>query len=338
MSLENESIDYSLVISVCNPDERLLKRCLNAVHNLDTSGITTEVILVDNNSGSPISDLPYVKEFLRKAPSFKTMIVPALGLRNARIAAIKETKGKYIVYFDYDTEPEFDYLQELKKLNEQFPGIAAIGAGDLSVDFIDGIDKKIENYARQAFRERHDKVIKFSGLPEWQECYPFDPGLCISSALLKEYANLARDGRFILPGLNGNQLMIGDDTQMVLLCVNKGWGAGVSPSLKITQTIPGSRASYKYLQQYVFGNGLCYENCMSQVFSDYREKLSHEIISSSRFFRLTINKYFKTLFKPDPDKTFDFIEFISLNAGAYIALNRPVPSAIKRLINFLKLA
>ncbi len=338
MPSEKKSIDYSLVISVCNPDERLLKRCLNAVYNLDITGIAIEVILVDNNCTTPVTNLPYVKEFLRKVPSFKTLIVPAIGLRNARIAAIKETTGKYIVYFDYDNEPEFDYLQELKKLNDQFPQIGAMGAGDLSVDFIDGIDKKIEKYARLAFKERHDTVIKFSGLQEWQPCYPFDAGLCISSALLKEYADLARDGRFTIPGLNGNQLTIGDDAQMVMLCVNKGYGAGVSPKLKIRQTIPEARADYKYVQQFVFGAGLCYENCMAQVVSEYKEKLSQKIISKSTFFRLTLNKYFKTIFRPDPDKTFDFIQFISINAGAYLALNKPVPTPIKRLINYLKLA
>ncbi|MEP7251821.1 MAG: glycosyltransferase [Ginsengibacter sp.] len=338
MQLEKETIDYSLVISVCNPDERLLKRCLNAIYNLDITGINIEVILVDNNCTSPITNLPYVQEFLRKIPSFKTLIVPAVGLRNARIAAIKETSGKYIVYFDYDNEPEFDYMQELKKLNDLFPQIGAIGAGEVSVDFIDGIDKNIEKYARLAFKERHDTATKFSGLHEWQSCYPFDAGLCVSSSLLKEYANLARDGRFIIPGLNGNQLSIGDDTQMVLLSVNKGYGAGTSPSLKIRQTIPQARSNYKYVQQYVFGAGLSHENCMAQVISEYKEKLSLEIISKSKFFWLTIDKYFKTIFKPDPVKTFDFIEFISMNAGAYIALNKPVPTPIKRLINFLKLA
>ena len=338
MSIEKEAIDYSLVITTCNPDERLLKRCLNAVYNLNTKNITTEVILVDNNSATPLSSLPYVKEFLNKVPAIKTITIPALGLRNARIAAIRETRGKYIVYFDYDNEPEVDYLQELKKLNEQFPQIGALGAGDVSIDFIDGIDANIENYARLAFRERHDTVIKFSGLQEWQSCYPFDAGLCISSSLLKEYANLARDGRFIIPGVNGKQLTIGDDTQMVLLCVNKGYGAGVSPMLRIRHNIPEARANYQYLQQHIFGTGLCYENCMAQVFSEYREKLSREIISKSKFFRLTINKYFKTIYKPDPHNTFDLIQFISINAGAYLALNKPVPSAIKRLINYLKLA
>lgn len=338
MSLVKEVIDYSLVISTCNPDERLLKSCLDAVYNLDTTGITTEVILVDNNSAVPVSSLPYVKEFLKKVPPVKIIMVAAQGIRNARIAAIQETKGKYIVYFDYDNEPERDYLQELKKLNDQFPHIGALGPGEVSVNFIDGIDKKIENYARVAFRERHDTAIKFSALQEWQPCYPHDVGLCISSALLKEYAGLARQGRFTIPAVNGKQLTIGDDTQMVLYCVNEGYGAGVSPKLRLGHNIPEARASYKYVQKHVFGTGLCHENCMAQVFSEHKEKLSQEIISKSKFFRLTINKYLKTIFRPDPHNTFDLIQFMSLNAGAYLALNKPVPTSIKRLINFLKLA
>lgn len=338
MSLVKEVIDYSLVISTCNPDERLLKCCLDAVYNLDTTGITTEVILVDNNSAVPVSSLPYVRDFLKKVPPVKIIMVAAQGIRNARIAAIQETKGKHIVYFDYDNEPEKDYLQELKKLNDQFPQVAALGPGEVSVNFIDGIDKKIENYARVAFRERHDTVIKFSGLQDWQSCYPYDVGLCISSALLKEYASLARQGRFTIPGVNGKQLTIGDDTQMVLHCVSEGYGAGVSPKLKLSHNIPEALANYRYLQQHLFGTGLCYENCMAQVFSEYKEKLSGEIISKSKFFRLTINKYVKTIFRPDPHNTFELIQFISLNAGAYLALNKPVPTSIKRLINYLKLA
>src|ERR1700710_3017592 len=102
MALIKYDIDYSIVICTYNPEERLLKRCLDAVHNLDTEGITTEVILVDNNSAVPISTLRYVNDFSKRTPFVKTIMVPAQGLKNARIAAIKEAKGRHIVYFDSD--------------------------------------------------------------------------------------------------------------------------------------------------------------------------------------------------------------------------------------------
>lgn len=337
MTLIKYDIDYSIVICTYDPEERLLKRCLDAVCNLDIDGITTEVILVDNNSTIAVNSLQYVLQFLKKIPFIRTIMVPAQGLKHARIAAIKEARGRHIVFFDSDNEPEKDYLQELKKLNEKFPEVAALGPGDVSVDFIDGIDKKIEDYARIAFQERHEKAIKFSGLREWQSCYPFGTGLCINSFLLKEYVNLSREGRFTMPGRTGNQLTSGDDTQMVLLCISKGYAAGVSPALKIKHIIPETRANYEYLQRLAYGTGLCYETCMVQVFPEYKDELEMKIFSSSKFFRRVLKKYVKVRLNSDPYTIFDLIQFISLNAGAYIALNKPVPASIRQVVKYLKL-
>src|SRR5258705_8210788 len=98
MPLVSYETDYSIVICTYNPEERLLKRCLHAVLNLDTDGITLEVILVDNNSFFPVDGMSYVREYLRKIPYMKTMMVAVQGIKYARIAAIAGAKGKYIIY------------------------------------------------------------------------------------------------------------------------------------------------------------------------------------------------------------------------------------------------
>src|SRR5664279_1881920 len=237
MALVNYNIDYSIVICTYNPDERLLKRCLKAVQNLDTDGITTEVILVDNNSLVPVEGLSYVRDFVRTYPAAKTIMVAVQGVNYARIAAIAESRGKYIIYFDYDNEPDRNYLQELKKLNAKYPQVAALGPGEVAVDFIDGIDESIESYARTAFQERHEEAIKFSSVREWQPCYPFGTGLCTFTFLLKEYIHLTRQGRFTMPDRQGKELTSGEDTQIVFLCISKGYFAGVSPTLQIRRII-----------------------------------------------------------------------------------------------------
>ena len=337
MPLLNYDIDYSIVICTYNPDERLLKRCLNSVYNLDIDGIKTEVILVDNNSLIPLDSLSYVREYVGKLPSMKIILAVQQGVKYARISAIEKAKGKYIVYIDSDNEPERDYLQELKKLNEKFPEVGALGPGEVSVDFIDGIDEKIENYARIAFQERHENAIKFSNLREWQSCYPFGIGLCINTFLLKEYINSARQGRFTMSGRTANHLTSGDDTQMVLLCISKGYFAGISPTLQIKHIIPEARTNYKYLQRLAYGTGLCYETCLSQVFPEYKEKLEQEIISKLEFFKRTLNKYVTARMSSDPHKKFDLVKFIGLNAGVYVALDKPVPAFIKKIVKYLKL-
>lgn len=330
-------IDYTIVIFAYNPDERLLKRCLEGVSNLENNEIVTEVILADNNSSIPLDSLQYVREFIRKIPSLKIIMIAQQGLKYARIAAIEMAKGKHIVFFDYDNEPEKSYLQELKKLNEQYPNVGAWGPGDVSVDFVDGIDKNIEEYARTAFQERHDTTIQSASLREWQPCYPFGTGLCTHAFLLKEYNKLTRLGKFTLQGRSGNQLTSGEDTQMVLFCISKGCFAGVSPTLKLRHIVPGDRANYQYLKRLAYGTGISYQTCLLQVFPEYVEKFHAEILSPSKFTRRTLKKYVRAKMSSDPHKIFELINYITLNAGAYVALDKPPPPLVKKIIKNLRL-
>ena len=337
MPNENHLVDYSIVICTYNPDERLLKRCLNAVHNLDTTGISTEVILVDNNSQVPVETLSYVRDYLAKIRSMKIMLVVKQGVKYARMAAIEQATGKHIVYFDYDNEPESNYLQALKRLNAQYPQVGALGPGNVVVDFIDGIDKTIESYGRVAFQERHEETIKFAGVPEWQPYYPFGTGLCTFAFLLKEYVQMAKQEKFTMPGRKADQLTSGEDTQMILFCISKGYFAGVSPDLKIKHIIPESRANFKYLQRLAYGTALCYQTCLVQVFPGHKNKLKQQVISESKFSTTALKKYLQARLNSDPVKMFDLIQFISLNAGVYEALAKPVPSPVKKIIKNLKL-
>ena len=330
-------IDYSIVICTYNPDERLLKRCLNAVNNLDRNELKTEVILVDNNSSIPVSSLPYVKEYEAKIPSMTILNVSEQGVNHARMAAIEKAMGQYTVYIDYDNEPEQDYLQALKKLNKAYPEVAAWGPGHVWVDFIDGIDETIENYARALFQERHEPEVAVGNTLEWQPCYPYGTGLCTYTLLLKKYNVLAKQGLFTLSGRKGNLLTSGEDTQMILLCVHEGYAVGVSPALKLTHMIPGNRANYQYLLRLIYGTGICYETCVLQVFPQYREQLAQKLISKTKFVRRSLKRYVKTIWRKNPQDQFDLVQYIASNAGVYLALNKPLPSLITRLINSLKI-
>ena len=336
MSLTNYDIDYSIVICTYNPDERLLKRCLQAIYNLDTEGITSEVILVDNSSSTPLDSLPYVREYLRKLPSMKVLMVAVRGVKYGRIAAVAEAKGKYIIYFDHDIEPECNYLQELKKLNIKYPEVAALGPGDVTIDFIDGIEKSLESYARIAFRERHEEAIKFSSIREWQPCYPFGRGLCTYTFLLKEYIHLTKQGRFAIPNKD-KELPDEEDTQLVFLCISKGYFAGVSPTLQLKHIIPKASANDKYLQRLAYLTGVCHETCLVQVFPKHKNKLQHKIISELKFSGLTLKKFIKARLNADPQNVFDLVQFITTHSGVYMALHKPVPTLVKKIVKYLKL-
>lgn len=329
--------DYSIVICTYNPDERLLTRCLKAVSEMDRAGLRTEVILVDNNSKIPVRSLAYVQAHTKNIPDCHILEVKQQGVKYARMAAIEKALGKFTVYIDYDNEPAADYLQELKKLNDRFPQVGAWGPGQVYVDFIDGIDKKIEGYARMAFQERHDEAAEFSTEREWQHCYPFGTGLCTYTFLLKEYIELAEQGRFTQPGRTGAALTSGEDTQMVLLCISRGYAAGVSPSLQMHHIIPRNRANRKYLQRLAWGTGLCYESCMLEVFPERKPLLLRRLMTEAKFSRQALKRTVKATWHRNPMKKFELVRFLSINAGIYTALNKPLPATVVNIVKFLNL-
>jgi glycosyltransferase involved in cell wall biosynthesis len=331
-----ESIDYSIVICTYNPDEQVLKRCLNAVIHLNTANITTEVILVDNNSKERLQELSYVKQYTAKIPGIRHLLVLKQGLTYARMSAIEQANGKHIVFFDDDNEAESEYLQELHKLNTQFPNVAAWGPGNVEVDFVDGVEDNIRKTALWLFQYRTATTIGFASIKEYQPCYPFGTGLCIKTDLCREYMSLVNQGRLTLTGRNGTKLTSGEDTQMVMLCISKGYAAGVSPALRITHIITAKRANRPYLNRLLHGTLVCYETCLLQIFPERREKLEQNIISSAKFSRQTLKKFLTARWKKDPQPTFDLIQFISLHAGVYTALDKPLPAIVNKVMKHLK--
>lgn len=334
----HNNMDFSLVICTYNPDVRILQRCLQAVQNLDTTGLSTEILLVDNNSTTPLSALPCVEAFAKACPQMELLLVKQQGVQYARMAAIERATGTHIVYFDYDNEPQPGYLQALKELTTAYPQVAAWGPGNVEVDFIDGVPEAISGLAYGAFQQRRDTEIRFASEPDWQPCYPFGTGLCTKAFLLKQYVAQASQGMYTLEGRNGNKLSSGEDTQMVLLCIKEGYAAGVAPALKLTHIIPGNRANARYLERLLYGTFVCYELSLLQVFPDQRPKLEAKLMAPARFARKAWVRWMKLRLKPKQQKKFDLIHFISVQAGTYAALDKPLPAIVQHIIDKLAVA
>jgi len=331
------SLDYSIVICTYNPDERLLRRCLKAVAGLNVDGLNTEVLLVDNNSTVPLSTVPYIQEFLTAMTSLRLITELNQGLTPARMAGIRAAEGFCIVFFDDDNEPESGYLQELSYLNREYGHVTAWGPGEISVDFIDGIDPVIERFARSTFQERHDTRIEYANTVEWQHCYPFGTGMCVKAEFLKHFEVLVSGGSFTMPDRQGNSLSSGGDVQIILTCVKEGRAAGVSPGMKLKHMIPAKRANFDYIKRLLYGVYLGGSISRLEVFPEYKEVIVRKLIPASRLSRKIFKKYIKMRFKNKPEKIFDFVMYMAAEAGIYLALDEPVPAIVTRLAKRMKL-
>ncbi|MGX5816679.1 glycosyltransferase [Chitinophaga lutea] len=328
---------YTLLICAYNPDERILRRCLAAVAALRRQGLRTETILADNNSHPAVATLDAVKTYGPLIPGFRILPVPEQGVQFARMAAIEQAKGRYIVYIDYDNEPDAGYLQALEELHRLYPQVAAWGPGHVRVDFLDGVAPGLETYARHLLQERHETTTRFAADPEWQTCYPFGTGLCMETEMLREYVRQAKDGAFSLHGRKGRRLSSGEDTQMVLQAIRNGRFAGVAPELRLRHMIPAERCNLRYLQRLTYGTGVCYDTCLLEVFPSYRERLQQRLLSPAAFTRKSVKQWIRAAWSRKPEQKFELARFLSIHAGIYTALRQPVPPAVAGIIRYLKL-
>lgn len=336
MSAAN-TIDYSIVICTYNPDERILTRCLNAVKNLHVQDLKIEVLLVDNNSHPALPALDYIKSILSQWPSLNLLTVKAQGLTNARVAGIEASNGRMIVFFDDDNEPDPNYLLELAKVSSLHSQVAAWGPGQIQVDFIDGIDKTIENYGRESFQERNDQQVAYADLRSWQSCYPFGTGLCVRADILRAYHELVKQGAFSMTDRKGNQMSSGGDTQIVFYCIQQGYSAGISPGMKLVHIIPGKRANLAYLKRLAYGTGIAYTPLLVEIFPDQKAGVSDAIMDGTKFSRRTLKRYLKLGLNNSTDEIFSLISYIATNCGAYIAMGKQIPGLVGWIIKKLKL-
>ena len=334
MSLTN-IIDYSIIICTYNPDEVIFKRCLAAVAALEAGDFSMEIIVVDNNSSISLSELEYVKSFLRNVPNSRMIKVIEQGLSYARMGGILESKGEQIVFFDDDNEPDVMYLRELNHLNKNYPTVAAWGPGVVNVDFLSNVNPRLLNLAKEAYQDRHETSIAYSNQHSWQDCYPFGTGLAIRRQLCLGYIDGVKAGTFTLSDRKGNELTSGGDTQMVLFSVSKGWAAGVAPNMSLTHMVPAKRITWPYLSSLTYGTNLCYSTCVLEVFPEEMSTVSSFLVKPNKFRVRVLKKMFLLLFDHRVKKKTALIDYIGFVSGAYLALKMPVPSisfwALRRL-------
>ncbi|MBC7566520.1 MAG: glycosyltransferase family 2 protein [Pedobacter sp.] len=329
-------VDYSIIICTYNPDRLVFQRCLNAVQKLKSDDLQVEVILVDNNSSIELSEQDYIQAFLKNVPNSRLISVEEQGLSHARRGGILASKGKQVIFFDDDNEPETHYLEAISYLNINYPHVAAWGPGTIDVDFISGINPQLLNEAKQAFQDRHEMQILYSNQRSWQGCYPFGTGLSLRKDYCLEYIDEVDAGHFTLSGRKENELSSGEDTQMIFFVISKGAAAGVAPSLSVTHIVPQKRTNAAYLKRLTYGTSVCYSTCILEVFPDELNRINTHLVSPGKFRNKVLKKMFGLLFTRKIRKSLALIKYIGAVSGDYIALKRPVPAISNWALKILK--
>ena len=88
-----------------------LKRCLDAIRDLELGDIDFELVIVDNGSSDGTRGL--VEDFATGAPfAVRTIVEPRMGLSRARNAGIRAAKGDILMFTDDDCYVRSDWVRQ----------------------------------------------------------------------------------------------------------------------------------------------------------------------------------------------------------------------------------
>ena len=264
-----------IAVAVCtfNPDERLLRRTLDAVAAQTLRSF--DCVIVDNNSDRPVAELPSVRDFLQRVPAARVVREDTPGLSYARCAAIAATSAPLVCFVDDDNEPVPDYLAVALRLLGEHPGLGALGPGRVEVDFVDGASEWFAERFRPHFQHKThpDRLTSGCVAATWTDYYP--PGSCmvVRRPVLERYRTRFLSGELWASDRVGSSLSSGGDTQIVWEAIRMELAAGISGELRIQHMIPAKRANLRYMTKLAYGTSSSYLPALVSSFPSEKSSL-----------------------------------------------------------------
>lgn len=242
----------SVILCTRNPRPLILRRVFEHLGAQTLAADAWEAIVVDNGSQPPVADV-----LGPQAADVRIVAHPEVGLTAARLRGIREARGELLAFVDDDNILDPDYLATAARLAEQNPGIGVFG-GRISPEFEAEPPAWLEPFrshlALAAFD--HDE---WSNLADDRAVIPCGAGLCIRRPLAVAYADrAAADPRRMELDRRGNRTLSCGDTDMVLTCLDEGWGSARFTALHLTHVIPASRLDFGYQRRLARDIGYSY--------------------------------------------------------------------------------
>ena len=231
----------SLVLCCHNSISRLPKTIKHVFAQLLHSQIPWELIIVDNASSDETFQV--AKDLTQGAPFDCTIVTEkTIGLCNARVRGIAESKYEFISLVDDDNWVCFDWVQTVYEIMSSFPEVGACGG--IGEPAFDSVPPYWFELVFNSFAV--GKQCRSTGYVPASRGYLWGAGLTIRKTA---WNNLTSKGfRFMLSGREGNKLSSGEDTELCFALRLCGWRLWYDERLKFVHYIPKERLNLIYLK------------------------------------------------------------------------------------------
>ncbi|GHT75648.1 glycosyl transferase family 2 [Bacteroidia bacterium] len=236
----------SLIICTYNRSQYIYQT-LKCIAENDTQNIDYEVILVNNNStdNTETECLRFQQDF-PNVP-FRYFVEKNQGLSYARNRGIAEAKGEMLVFLDDDAFVGKNYLQNLQRNIENYPGLAAFG-GKITPLFESGNAPKWLSkwtYSWVSAIDLGENVRFFEG-----NKYPIGANMGIARSAIEKVGNFNTK-----LGRNKKNLMAGEEKDIFNRIKAENGKIYYFPNNEVQHVIPGSRTTDEFIQRLGWGVG-----------------------------------------------------------------------------------
>ncbi|BDS07627.1 hypothetical protein NT6N_26670 [Oceaniferula spumae] len=239
----------SVIICTHNPRVDYLRRTLEALEKQTYSKNNWEFILIDNASEKPLAshwDLSW-------HPNSRHVHEAELGLTNARIRGISESKGDLLLFVDDDNILHRDYLQRCVDIANSKPSLGCFGAGKLVPEYEVKPEKELLPYTGFLALRSVDKAYWSNDSADlWT---PWGAGLVVTRKVAEaQYAKLKESKMSRMLGRKGDVLTSGEDDEFSWTACEMGLGKGIFPELEVIHLIGARRIERDYLLRLAKGS------------------------------------------------------------------------------------
>ncbi len=247
---EKIGLDFSVAIPTYNGGNRLAKVLDCLQWQLNTSDLSWEVIVIDNNSTDDTPDVVkhYQQTWSRQAP-LRYVFEPQQGAAYARQKAIHVAASPLVGFLDDDTLPGMTWLISAYQFAHRHPQAGVI-ASRIRGNFETNPPKNFERIAALlALTERGSKPLMYA--PS-QKVIPPSAGMVVQRRAWLDSVPT----ELVLTGRTSTSMLAGEDTESILHIQRAGWQVWYNPQMRLQHQIPSTRLTRQYLQKLCRGIGL----------------------------------------------------------------------------------
>jgi GT2 family glycosyltransferase len=234
----------SLTVAICafNPRKDHLEQTLKALRGQTLPPGQWELLLVDNNSSTPLQK----STNLSWHPRARVVVETSSGIAAARSRAMREYASDLLMFVDDDNILAPNYLEQALAIANSFPQMGAF-SGQLHGEFETEPPTALRPYLNLlALREfDHDQ---WSNFPLEAGHTPVTAGMCLRRAVTDAYLKtLAARPPGITVGSSGKNFLRGEDDDICFSAQSVNLGVGMFKDLRLTHLIPTDRLTEDYL-------------------------------------------------------------------------------------------